>query len=766
MSEYRLMNKLRPNIIRKVYTKEEGSRNIRNFRFAAASYGADPDEMFEDEDLLENTPEGMGSVARTLLYLASVIEEERQSFVVIHDGGKAKSTLFVSASRIVGKTEPVQFDNKAEGFGMSQNTNGGRSPYGTLSRQMGVMSNPELASRARPTSPVSDTRGKDKLARSPGPKVGSPLPLGHRPSQHAQGSSTIRPNRDSSGSPVPSAPSSPKPFVSRSPNYSPKMTRVVTPESKRGRTSSPFLEKPRIEARRPAVDIRSSFGESNSPPLRAPLRLPPTTSNQRQSATSIVTNSSLMTESTAGFSSLLDSRSNGFGTMRTNTTEATSPSSGIPSFSRSEANEAAKAVLLTESPQATRGQLAEIGNPMADRSSLAPPPPEDVVVNSGPVRTSKRDRRSSEAAVDLTRVNEEPDETSLAPSKLLLRRRDKILDNDINKRVARKWPDDFDSALDTDIKAIDELQKELMGGDNSSNTNLEVKPPPVLRPIAIPSRRLDGPPPLLSAEEARTRPILVPRRSKLFSGDNGMLPSPREGLVLNGRDGSPSSGAESSGAPAPPPILRRPTSRNGKRVYVPKGSTPPGSEIIDRGLVQRASPSLAGPSPLSTSLPKESPHIPFPRRTSAEWGPGPSRLPTLPSSSETLRQDAEEKKEARPAVEPQRPGYPRGRHQSEFDSQRRQKPRPGSMDEIGARRSRIESMLEGVRSEERLAQSPPPVRGQIPRRVLVVKEEGQPAVRYVSLAFKRLVRLMLILIDPSLWAIVLARGSLGRSTVP
>ncbi|CAE6483138.1 unnamed protein product, partial [Rhizoctonia solani] len=39
-------------------------------------------------------------------------------------------------------------------------------------------------------------------------------------------------------------------------------------------------------------------------------------------------------------------------------------------------------------------------------------------------------------------------------------------------------------------------------------------------------------------------------------------------------------------------------------------------------------------------------------------------------------------------------------------------------------------MFEAVKSEERLAHFPPPSRGQIPRRVLVVREEGQPPVHY------------------------------------
>ncbi|KAG8754781.1 hypothetical protein FRC12_011090, partial [Ceratobasidium sp. 428] len=672
-----------------------------------AMYGVDPDEMFEDEDLLDNTPEGLGNVARTLLHLASLIENERQSFVVVHDHGKAKSTVFVSASRIVSKTEPVQFDGKAEGFGMTQsgNANGGRSPYGTLSRQLGVMSNPELASAARPTSPA---RERD---RSP------PVAIGHRPSQ-----------RTSSVSPAPSAPSSPKPFASpRLPNYSPKakVTRVVTPESKGARTPSPLLERPRLGTRRPSVDSRPSFAEPSapspiSPPPLSPLRRNPTcASNQRQSTTSMVTNSSQMTDSTAAFSSLLDSRySNGFGTMRTNTTEATSPSSGIPSFSRSEANEAAKAVLLTESPKATRARLSENGNSPADRPHS--PDEAQAPAVSGPVgaRASahRRDRRSSEAAADLTRVNEEPDESStttsaVAPSKLLARRRSRILEaNDPGgKRVARKWPDDFDSALDAETNPIDELEKELMGGDitNANVMDTEIKPPLALRPIVIPSRADMQPPPLLSSEElqqTRSRPILVPRRSKRYSGESGILPSPREGIVLGagGRDGSPSSGAESSGMGGPPPLLRGPSRR-----YVPKGSTPPGSEIMDR-----RSPPAVGPSPLSAGLPNGTPRVPFPRAVSIEFAPS-SRLPTLPSSSETLREDAvgkEEKgKEGQKALErektrekekkraseprpqppvqsqsqpqPQRPTGSRGRHQSEYDSQRRAKPRPGSMDE-------------------------------------------------------------------------------------
>ncbi|CAE6427196.1 unnamed protein product [Rhizoctonia solani] len=733
-----LMNKLRPGIIPKVGYKEDGSRNIRNFLYATARYGADPSEMFQDEHLLENTPEAMGSVANALLYLAQLIEEERQSLVVIHDGGKAKSTLYVSASRIVSKTEPVRFDEKPGGMSQS---NGGRSPYGTLSRQMGVMSNPELASKARAISPAPSTKGRDK---SPPPKISPPIPLGHRPSQHRHNGSTVRPNRTPAGSPIPSVPSSPKlaPHLSRTTSHSPRMTRVVTPESKR--ISSPLLDKQRNEGRRSSNGVRPPSSESNAPPplSRSPDRMgfPNTSANQRQSATSIFTNSSLMTESTAAFSSLLDFRSGGYGTMRTTTTEATSPSSGIPSFSRSEANEAAKAVMLADSPKAMRRRLSDIGNPHPDRSSPLSPSTEDLVPGSSPplslLRSSRRDRRSSEAVADLTRVNEESEDSSVPPSKLLARRRSKILSSDPGRRVARKWPEDFDSALDADSNPIKELERELMQV-NSSTTHPETKPLPALAPIRIPPAKANIPQPLLTDEPRPSRPILLPRRSKRYSADSGIIPSPREGLArAASRDASPSPSMDPLGSGVgKPPLLRQPSSRNGKRTYVPKGSTPPYSEISERILSHRASSVGAGPSSLPTGLPPEPHHVPFPRAVSTEFTSGESsRLPTLPSSSETLREDTAEKeqsKEARPGPEtqPQRPLAPRGRHQSEFDSQRK-KVRPGSTDEVGIRRSRIESMFEAVRSEERLPHFPPPSRGQIPRRVLAVKEEGQAAVHY------------------------------------
>lgn len=753
------MNKLRPGIIPKVGYKEDGSRNIRNFRIATARYGVDPNEMFEDEDLFENTPEGMGNVANSLLYLAQLIEDERQSLVLVHDGGKSKSTLYVSASRIVSKTEPVKFDEKPSGTAQS---NGGRSPYGTLSRHMGVMSNPELASKARAISPVPSAAGRDK---SPPPKISSPVPLGHRPSQHRQNGPAVRPSRVPSGSPMSPGPSSPRhpPPVTRTSSHSPRMPRIEL-----RRTSSPLLEK-RLELRQSSTGARPSFGEpclSPPPPLIRPSdRLGVNSvANPRQSATSIVTNSSLMTESTAAFSSLLESHSNGFGTMRTTTTEATSPSSGAPSFSRSEANEAAKAVLLAESPKVTRRRLSDIGNPLTDRSSPLPqsPTPEDVVPGSPPssgIRASKRDRRASEAAADLTRVNEEPDEPSITPSKLLARRRSKILDNDPSKRVARKWPDDFDSSIDAETK-IEQLKRELMPGGNSSNPSLELKTPPALAPIVVPSHKAKIPPPLLSDEPRPSRPILVPRRAKRYSADSGILHSPREGSALgDSRDASPTSGPEIlSVGLGRPPVLRQSNSRSGKRVYVPKGSTPPSSEGFV--FIQRSSPAGAGPSPLSSGQ-VLSQHVPFPRRASAEFAAGPSRLPALPSSSETLRHDPEGKdgQPAQPTAAPQRANYSRGRHQSEFDSQRK-KAHPGSVGEAGVRRQRMESMFEGVRREERLAQH---ARGQISHRVLVVKEEGQPAVNYVGQGF------LSSLIDAdsvpgSLWGIALARANSVLST--
>jgi len=71
------MNKLKPNSIPRVDSREDGFRkcnNVVKFLGAAAAYGVPGEELFDAEDFHQDTGEAMARVAETILAIMRVAE--------------------------------------------------------------------------------------------------------------------------------------------------------------------------------------------------------------------------------------------------------------------------------------------------------------------------------------------------------------------------------------------------------------------------------------------------------------------------------------------------------------------------------------------------------------------------------------------------------------------------------------------------------------------------------------------------------------------
>lgn len=163
--------------------------------------------------------------------------------------------------------------------------------------------------------------------------------------------------------------------------------------------------------------------------------------------------------------------------------------------------------------------------------------------------------------------------------------------------------------------------------------------------------------------------------------------------------------ASSENSPGSKVILRRQSTRNGVRrngVYYPRNSAD------DPGTPKDDDPRI----------------VPFPRAVSGEHA-----ARATPSPDSTAKGDVTNNQDA-PRV--------RGRFQSDVEDHRaRRCSRPTSLDELGrARRSRYESMVNlGVASTNASASdllSRDSGDGSAVRQTVIIKEEGKPAIHFVS----------------------------------
>lgn len=469
--------------------------------------------------------------------------------------------------------------------------------------------------------------------------------------------------------------------------------------------------KPASSVERTSGECEREIGLENGDDIFGPMEFvdgagPP--SPQRSGARSSIASSSQATDITNAYSSLFDPRSSmhtRFGTIRTVTTEATSLGTDVPSLTRTEASAFAADLNATNAgsiPYRSRSASALIPNGSASEES-----------------PRRRDRKVSDGLgiVDLSRVAEETDEGSVRhrtpppapPPRLPLR------DKSPPIRLGKgKWPDDFMNAFQ--YSARGSPSPHILEGDSEAErTGLENPLPlsgsPPRQRVRRPSNSLDL---KVATSSDAVEPILPTGRLRRRSSKNSVdVLLPKDMSLAIGRDSSPASSRDSS-TPSPgpstpggprQPIRRRPSNRN----YAPR-TTSPGHDRLN----------------LDASAPVP---VPFPRSISGEHSP----LATLPSSSETLHGELASGAFESPVDAAVRQPYQRGRHRSDMDKR-------SSLDDHPAQRlagkSRFESMvnLGGAndlsKGETSLVGG---MDGSAVRKCLVVKEEGKPLTRYVSL---------------------------------
>ena len=360
------MNKLRPGTIVRIDPREDGrtrTSNITRFLASCSQRGVPADELFLRDDLLESNPESLARVARTIICIVKVVE-----------------------SPAVDRLKVLTGQGKKPG---GSDTRSGPYEYGTSSRAASSVPNLNLAQiSASPTSPT----GRAKRWSPPSP--------GLAPVRSASPS-----ERDSGTGSSGTAHST---HTQRDQVHDVTTPPVITPRSPLRSQGRPVDEG---TAKNPLpLSEQITRTESTVPSTSGHLATEPIA---RHSMASTATD-------TSAYSSLLDYRSNSgqhnkYGTIRTNTTEATSD---MPSYTRTEAS----SVAATLSEELARKRGKEPG---------------------------RRERRPSEAAlVDLSRVAEErlEDVTSRPGFKVATM----VARSDVNQETLErvhlgkgKWPEDF-----------------------------------------------------------------------------------------------------------------------------------------------------------------------------------------------------------------------------------------------------------------------------------------------------------------------------------
>ena len=444
---------------------------------------------------------------------------------------------------------------------------------------------------------------------------------------------------------------------------------------------------------------------SHPPPARSSTSRPPPTGPHLLANRSSVASTATTTTTTSATDSLFDSpntpstggapraRWDKFGSIRTNVTGITVPSSGgVPSLSRSEARDVVKEmeerdVFGGEEKWTSAARMTNDSN--------------DTIQNlSVPSTSGRRDRRSSELATDLVRVVEEDDETTPSQGARHLRR--------LVLPPGRNSPSHTPRSRveSDDVFTIDD-DGPLTPPKSSSHEKGRAYSPSYFPRSPIKQDQLTG---VNHHREASPSPVRIGGTSGLSSS-----PSRRQSgrLVPKG-----SSSANSSG------YLTSKNRGSGELGFLGNEST---SSLVEPPISSSLVPASSGSSP---AVP-----IPFPRRRSNDMmkvGGKPalgraysvSNSPAKPSGGDPIAATA-------------RPTLPRSRILSDTtvsggDASQRtyldSALSDGPNDLKAGRRARFESMIDVTTSanvrEGNLDE------GAV-RRTLVIKEPGQPAVHYV-----------------------------------
>ncbi|EJD47951.1 hypothetical protein AURDEDRAFT_102129, partial [Auricularia subglabra TFB-10046 SS5] len=675
-----LINKFQPGMIARADAHEDGfvkTSNVTKFLSAATSFGVPPAELFGRDDLLEGSAETLAHVAQTIVSLCKLAEQPRQQRV-------SRSPYMGTAGSASQPSLPASAS----------------------------LSTPNLVSR-RPSSPPNVVAGK--------PTAASP--------------SAAQKKRWTPPSPALPTVRSASP-VERSARATPTTTsRSKTESASRGASTTP--EPPRREAASPppsssiSTPTAAAVAFPSSPPQRPPRQGLISNASSRASIAS-----TLATATTGD----VMSRSSKFGTIRTMNTEVTEatslhPSDGRSSLTKSEASHAISAAEGVEtSPVRTRPQL---GGKF-----------------QFPERSSSESMPGGSSMLDLGRVPEVDEEAGTrrkAPPPLQLNRQEsssptRTASTSEKPRLIPlgkgKWPDDFIGLGHPSSPMRIPSRSEKRDSLGSPTTAVPISITPPHRKISIKSSALSespkDPSPLAGAE----RPFGARRpshRSRHSVDTAGLLPkdSPLVQAAL-ARERSPSitrDRLESNSTP-PPGILRRQSTRSS-----PRGSYVPKSPDYDRGerspyWVPSSDNPMSGANASTPTL-ANGRGVPFPKAkvsidTNGTNGDSVD-ISSRPSTTETLHADDFDVSHQPSAS---RPGYQRGRHQSEMDATRR-KARPISYDDGGSRpgRSRFESMINlGVTSASSstndLTRRDSMMSNSGLKPTIIVREEGKPPMHY------------------------------------
>lgn len=296
---FSLVNKVVPETISRIDRREDGFKhtsNVTKFLAGCKTIGLRSDELFDRDDLLESTAEGLARVAKTILALSRISENLTPDSSKVLQGGSSQA----------------------------QN-----SPYRATSDSRGATSTPNLSLAQRSTSPTLSPGGRRR--RSPPqpslPTVRSDSP-GEDGSDHSSDGRTVHGAGAMRGTDTPDCGDADLDEVPP----------IITAPPR-----SPLRARPSIDRASVADSTRASVGDSVRVSFADSVTPSPVTPIRQSQASS-------MTDSTM-FSSLLEvqrstSSQNKFGTMRTMTTEATSiyPSNS-PSLTRKEADDIATALV-------------------------------------------------------------------------------------------------------------------------------------------------------------------------------------------------------------------------------------------------------------------------------------------------------------------------------------------------------------------------------------------------------------------------------------
>ncbi|KAI5120381.1 hypothetical protein M0805_006903 [Coniferiporia weirii] len=710
-----LMNKLRPGTISRVDPYEDGFRTSSNAtKFLAAASGAlsvPMAELFQRDDLIRCTPDGLFRVARTIVAVVARAGEDAAELAArrILLGGQGKTRTSAA---------------------------GTNSPYGTRAKAASA-STPNLStlqravspplSRGQPPSspPPSPTKTRTKAPRrwSPPSPTLSTVPAGDSRSGTGSGSGANSKAGSASGAGGngrdAAASSASSGHTTQAAKVSPSLTAKSLGSSAAPLAPSRLKDESALVTDSEDSDANELFHSVDSAREKAPVLLTSSTVTRapQQDGQELskppampvrASVSSETTHTTAQSSLLAASRPNWSiaATGGTDTGDRTSANFGTTRMTTTVATSLAPSDLQSLYHRADTNSFVGSASEASHWDELSSGSQHSGYVHSSVLKKAPvlRDRRPSEAAfIDLSRVAEEGEEGVVSS------RDGGEVDEDAETRRRPqaiqlgkgKWPDDFVTAFKptspTRPIAFHRAEAERTLSSNPlSSSPLSSSSPRKFAYVGMPAQAdastesLSQSPPPLAPRRALNRP-----RHSLDAP--ALLPKeiafPREHTPSPSADGgAPSSNSGSR------VVLRRNSSANRSGVYVPRSDS--------------ASPV---PAPETGGA-----RVPFPRAVSGEH---PGILDASTAATSAAGSMAQQNRLAR------------GRFQSDVDAGTRRRPRPNSYDELGAKphRSRIESMVSlGGASSSNFSASDirSSMDGSAVRKTLIIRDEGKPGTHF------------------------------------